>query len=147
MLSREELRELDIGCEATKRVLLQKAQDLVAGAHGMPVLTSKSCDGTPMNVKPDSRLRLGTTGKQVSTKGRKGEEFLVSNQFLRTRGLDGQVRTAVMLSEAVQLADTSAAATLSAARVGWKWLRELGHGGIAIEHFVWGRNGAHEARA
>ena len=72
VLSRDDVRDLEIGCEATKKVLLSKAQALVAGAHGMPVLTSKSCDGTPLNVTHESRVRLGTTGKQVTTKGRKG---------------------------------------------------------------------------
>ena len=140
-LARPELRELEVGCEATKKVLMRRALDLVSEAYGMPVLSSKSCDGTPLNIAHESRRTLGITGTQAVTKGRKGQEFLVSNQFLRTRGLGGDMQTSVLLSEAVPLPDTGASATLMAAQVGWKWLRELGHRGLAIEHFVWDRKG------
>ena len=138
VLYREDLRELDLGCEVTKRVFLQRALDLVTDAAGMPVLSSKSCDGTPMRVMHESRRNLGLTGTQVVSKGRHGAELLVSNQFLRTRGLNGVNQTAALFSEALPLQDTGASACLSAAREGWKWIRELGHRGCAIEHFVLG---------
>ena len=65
----------------------------------------------------------------------------MSKQFLRTFGLDGGCRTAVLLSEPAPLKDTTAAATSTAAQRGWTWIRELGHRGLALEHFVWDRKG------
>ena len=141
-LDRQQLRDMEVACHATKMVLDRKAEDLISNAGGMPVLSSKSCDGTPMNIRCSSSLQLGTTGKKVVTRGRRGVEFLVGHQFLRTRGLDGQLKTAVRLTEAVPLEhSTGTAAIWAASQQGWKWLRELGHRGCAIEHFVWDRKG------
>ena len=141
VLDRQELRDLEVACEASKMILDRKAEDLVRSAHGMPILSSKSCDGTPLNIFTSTKWDLGTTGKKQHTKGRKGAEFLVGHQFLRTKGLDGVQKTAVRLAEAVPLGETSASATLTAAMKSWKWLRQLGHRGCAIEHFVWDRKG------
>ena len=55
--------------------------------------------------------------------------------------MDGVNQTAVLFSEALPLQDTGASACLSAARQGWKWIKEFGHRGCAIEHFVWDRKG------
>ena len=140
-LSRDDLRALDIGCEVTKEVLRRRVVDLVDDASGLPILSSKSCDGTPINVAHWSNHHLPTGGK-VRVRGREGREFLVSNQFIRAFLPDDSTRTAVLKSEAVPLHEgKSAAAILAAAQRGWVSMRELGHTGPLIDHFVWDRAG------
>ena len=139
-LSRDDLKALDIGCEVTKEVLRRRVVDLVEDAAGLPILSSKSCDGTPMNVAHWSSRHL-PSGKKIRTRGREGREFLVSNQFMRCFLPDDSTRIAVLMAEAVPLKTKSAAAILSAAHQGWVDLRSLGHVGIQIDHFVWDRAG------
>ena len=71
-------------------------------ALGLPILSSKSCDDTPMNVAQWSNHTL-PTGKKVRVRGREGREFLVSNQFVRAFLPDVSTRTAVLMSAAVPL--------------------------------------------
>ena len=140
-LTRGDLKALDIGCEVTKEVLRRRVVDLVDAALGCPILTSKSCDGTPMNLAHWSSHLL-PNGKKVKTRGREGREFLVANQFVRAYLPDDSVMTAVLLSEAVPLHEgKSAAAILAAANQGWMYLRDHGHLGPLIDHFVWDRAG------
>ena len=140
-LSRDDLKALDVGCEVTKEVLLRRVQDLVRDARGGSILTSKSCDGTPINVALWTSHTL-RPGKKIKTKGREGVEFLVSNQFVRAFMPAGDTRTAVVMAEAVPLHKTKrAAAILAAAHKGWVDLRALGHKGPLIDHFVWDRAG------
>ena len=42
--------ELAVFCEASKYVMQLAAEELVEEAQGMPILISKSCDGTPISV-------------------------------------------------------------------------------------------------
>ena len=64
------------------------------------------------------------------------------NQFVRTVLPDGQQKTAVLINEAVPLYEgKTAPAILAAAHRGWAYLRDLGHAGLLIDHFVWDRAG------
>ena len=74
--------ELGIGCEVAKETLLRGAQHLVASSGRRPMLTSKSCDGTPITVA-HRETRHQPKGQKVKTTGRQCVEFLVQNQFLR----------------------------------------------------------------
>ena len=105
---------MGIGCEVTKAVLHRRVEDLVDDALGLPILSSKSCDGTPMNVAHWSNHTL-PTGKKVQVRGREGREFLVSNQFVRAFLPDDSTRTAVLMSEAVPLHEGKTARTVLAA--------------------------------
>ena len=133
--------QLGIACEASKEMLRTRAKLLLQEAGRGAVLTSKSCDGTPLVTTVHTRGKM-STGERVDAHGRAGREFLVSNQFFRSRRADGSWNTAVALSEPVVLAHgKSANAILEASRVGWKTLRQMGHAGPAVEHYCWDRAG------
>ena len=69
-------------------------------------------------------------------------EFLVQNQFLRTRHPIKGWETRVLLAEPIALAHgKSVNAILQASMKYWKWLRGMGHRGCVVEHFVWDRAG------
>jgi hypothetical protein len=129
-----------VACEALKQVLANRVQDLVRDSMGFPILSSKSCDGTPISTACQIRTTL-PCGKSTTVKGRKGKEFLVSNQFFRSRTPIGEWRDAVLLAEAIPLAQKSHLAILGAARKSWVTLRSLGHRGCSVEHYVWDRAG------
>ena len=137
----ERKRELPIACAAAKETLLRGAQRLVHEAAGRPILTSKSCDGTPITIVHRSTVHQ-PGGKAVRSHGRECKEFLVQNQFLRVdMGLDGW-QTKVLLSEPTPLTHgKSVPAILAASRANWYSLRQLGHTGCAVEHYVWDRGG------
>ena len=131
--------EIGVACEVAKDTLLRSARQLVDGAGGRPVLTSKSCDGTPITVTHRSVFEQ-PGGKKIRTTGRQCMEFLVQNQFLRTdMGSDG-MQTSVLLSEPTPLTQgKSVGAILGASRENWWTLRQLGHKGISVEHYCWDR--------
>ena len=134
-------REIDVVCEAGKAVLLRGVQDLVEDANGMPMLTSKSCDGTPMSLVHRSKRTL-PSGTAVRTQGRQGAEWFVKNQFVRARTPAGDWVTRVLLSEPVSLSyGKSVPAVLGACFKDWKRLRSMGHWGCSIEHYVFDRAG------
>ena len=140
-LSRDDLHDLGAACEAAKEMLVRKAQRLVRASNNMAVLSSKSCDGTPMNVAYIEGLQMPLTKKKFGIHGRRGIEFLVANQFLRTRLATGEWETCVVLAEATPLASKSAPAVFHAAQKHWRTLRSLGHRGPVIEHYVMDRCG------
>ena len=95
--------ELALGCEAAKETLLRSARDLVAQAGGKPMLASKSCDGTPI-MTMHRVAHQQPHGKNIRTAGRQCSEFLVANQFLRTRAsFGGGWDTKVIIAEATPL--------------------------------------------
>ena len=140
-LDRGDLHNLGAGCEAGKDMLLRNARRLVAGSNNLPVLSSKSCDGTPLNLAFIERKRL-PSGAKVRAQSRRGMELLVANQFLRTKTPQGGWDTSVLLGEAIPLTFTKIApAVFQAAQQHWKTLRALGQRGPAIEHYVMDRCG------
>ena len=132
--------EMPLACEVANATLLSGAQALVREAAGRPMVTSKSCDGTPITVTHRA-THVQPNGKKVKVSGRKGQEFLVCNQFVRTQmgGASG-MQTKVLLAEPTALVHgKTVPAILAACRQHWRRLRDLGHTGCAIEHYCWDR--------
>ena len=141
VLDKNSDHQLAIACEASKAMLKARAKLLVEAAGRGAVLTSKSCDGTPLVATVHYKAKL-SSGESVAGHGRAGHEFLVSNQFFRSRRADGSWNTSVTLSEPVVLSHgKSVNAILEASRAGWKTLRQMGHLGPAVEHYCWDRAG------
>ena len=141
VLSPHKTWEVGLACEVGKEVLRRVARQLIEDAEGAPVLSSKSCDGTPLVVAHRGSSTL-TSGKKVRTQGRECCEFLVKNQFLRTKDSDGKWKTAVLLGEPVNLIfGKSVNAIIQASLKDWDRVRDLGHMGCAIEHYVFDRAG------
>jgi hypothetical protein len=68
MLSKTQSPKVAAVCEAAKEMLLWKAKKLVADSLGLPLLSSKSCDGTPLRMKNySSRTLLPEMKKQKTT--------------------------------------------------------------------------------
>ena len=133
--------EIDVCCEAGKAVLKRGVEDLIADACSFPILTSKSADGTPMSLVHRSK-RLLPSGAAVRTQGRQGTEWLVKNQFVRTRTPGGEWITRALLSEPVSLVHgKSVPAVLGVCFKDWARLRDLGHWGCSVEHYVFDRAG------
>ena len=91
------------------------AIDLVREADGQPMLSSKSCDGTPIRSSHRTSFTL-PSGRIVRCHGRRSIEVLLQNQFLRT-DIPGQgLKTRVLLTDGVALEfGKSAQAIMSAA--------------------------------
>ena len=136
----ERKTELALGCEVAKETLLRGARALVERAGGRPILTSKSCDGTPLTTVHRSTHQQ-PQGKKIRSSGRQSSEFLVQNQFLRTRVSGGECwATKIILAEPTPLKHgKTAMAILSTSRETWYSLRQLGHWGLAVEHYCWDR--------
>ena len=139
-LEKNEERDLAVACEALKEVLSRRVRCIVRDNLGLPMLSSKSCDGTPLSVACSFRTSL-PSGKTITTKGRKGCEFLVCNQFVRCKLPTGEWSTSVLLAEPIPLSSKGVQSLLAAARQNWVTLRSIGHRGFAIEHYVWDRAG------
>ena len=130
-----------LACEAAKEMLIRRAKALIGESLGSPVLSSKSCDGTPIRTKFHASGTL-PSGKRVKSSGKQGREILVSNQFLRFKHPVEGWRGSCLLSEPVPLTCTkSAPAILSAARKTWASLRSLGATKCCVEHYCWDRAG------
>ena len=134
-------RQVAVGCEAVKEMLYIAAKDLVADVGNRPMLTSKSCDGTPVRTVHRSTHKL-PSGKTVLAHGHQSNEFMIVNQWMRARLVDESLATRVLLHEPVQLKfGKSVNAILSVCWARWFSLRQLGHHGIAIEHYAFDRAG------
>ena len=130
-----------VACEASKEILIRRVQFMIASSVGQPLLSSKSCDGTPVRAQFSANKAL-PTGKRVPTRGKMGKELLVANQFVRYNHPAEGWQTSCLLAEPVPLSEGKAAsAILSAARRTWKSLRSLGAKGGVLEHYCWGRAG------
>ena len=138
-LDKSSMWEAKVAAEAAKEVLKRSCRDLVDEAAGMPMLTSKSCDGTPIRVTHRTSTKL-PSGREVRSQGRAGQEFLVCNQFIRAEIPGSGWQTRVYLGEAVPLTHGKSAPSIIAASFrDWSTLRELGHHGCCVEHYVWDR--------
>eukprot|EP00974_Lingulodinium_polyedra_P019744 1909561-Lingulodinium_polyedra.AAC.1 len=91
-----------VACEAAKAVLIRAFDDLLSRNQGAPLLTSKSCDGTPINAVDRAQVKL-PSGKVVHCSGRAAHEFLVKVQWLRAIRADGSHETIVLLQAAQPL--------------------------------------------
>ena len=133
--------EIDIVCEAAKVVLLHGVQELVSDANRAPILSSKSCDGTPMSLVHRDK-RVLPSGRAVRSSGHQGVEWLVQNQFVRAQLPHGEWVTRILLSDPCILQYGKACqAILALSYKHWRTLRSLGHFGCSIEHYVFDRAG------
>ena len=101
-ISKHGEQAMSVACEAAKEVLSRSFDAILHRNQGSPLLTSKSCDGTPLNTVERSRLKL-PSGRVIQTQGRAGHEFLVKLQWLRALHADGSHESAVLLQEATPL--------------------------------------------
>eukprot|EP00974_Lingulodinium_polyedra_P068806 6663290-Lingulodinium_polyedra.AAC.1 len=137
-----DVRALEIGCEAAKEVLKGALSDLVKEARGAPILTSKSCDGTPVQGRKVHASSQLPSGSRVKTSSKHTLEVLVKNQFARAVLPGGEVKTRVRLQDPVPLEHGKSVPCIAAACLkDWQSLRELGHSGCAIEHYCFDRFG------
>ena len=61
--------QLPLACEVAKETLRRSAAELVREAAGLPMVTTKSCDGTPITVAHRSQVRQ-PGGKRARVTGR-----------------------------------------------------------------------------
>ena len=133
---------LDVAAEIVKETLEAAADQLVEEAAGWPMLCSRSCDGTPMQVSQHFTRALPGSGRKVHSVGKASKEFLVKNEFLRCLLPAHGTQTRVVLKEATSLEyGKSVPAILAPACAEWKTLRQRGHTGCAVEHYVFDRAG------
>jgi len=65
------MHELKVVCEASKEMLTRGVEGLVEESMGVPMMTSKSCDGTPLRVV-HKKTRSMPSGSKVVSKGKMG---------------------------------------------------------------------------
>ena len=109
----------------------------VTACAGTPAARSTSSDGTPISVK-STRHGVGPSGSFVRT-GRESHEFLVSHSLYRGHNQTSDTLQTVMnVNDAQPLTwGKSTPAQFEAMILGLKSLRQLGHTGIAVEHYIW----------
>ena len=66
MSDHERQTELGVACECAKETLRRGAAGLVRDAGGRPLLSSKSCDGTPLTVVRNDSYRMAS-GKRATS--------------------------------------------------------------------------------
>ena len=137
--------ELKVLTEAGKAVLEDGARQLVRDAGGLPLLCYRSCDGTPLSVhfRKSVELKFGPAGsKKRQISGKSAKEILVKNEFLRCQFPGGKWVTKIALKEPVSLDfDKSVPSILAVCAREWLTLRQRGHAGPAVEHYVFDRAG------
>ena len=133
------LREVEKLAEVLKHTTRAEAFELVAGAQGKPMLCSYSNDGTP--IRTTTRVvTSGSLGK-VRRVGGAGHELLVQRAVFRTRGgTSSGWQTFMMVRDPLPLVHGKGADAIFSASVEFlKTLRQMGHGGIAIQHYAFDR--------
>ena len=126
-------------CEASKAFFLDKARAEVAAANGGLVLQSYSSDGTPLQAKKRLQHQL-LGGKKVVRVGGSTQEYLVQQGFLRRFDVDGVAHTAAVLRDPMPLTEGKGAWPIFAAGCEFApTLREMGHMGIAVQHYLFDR--------
>ena len=139
-MDKEHLRTIDKYAEACKAVLLESAHEFVKGCGGSPMLTSKSADGTPLKVTYQQQSVM-PSGTRFTRSGKAGHEFLLKNQFIRG-DVNGDCASRCILQDPCPLHHgKGAGAIFAACAQHWRSLRQLGHPGIAIEHYCYDRCG------
>ena len=137
----EDAGEVSVACEACKEILVRRVRSMIEDSVGQPLLSTKSCDGTPVRAQY-SASKVLPTGMRVNSRGKQGKELLVANQFVRYNHPAEGWQTSCLLAEPVPLSEGKAAdAILAAARRTWQSLRSLGAKGCVLEHYCWDRAG------
>ena len=122
--------------ECGKQVLQEKAARLVKVARGKPVLFSYSNDGTP--IQTVKRLTATAAGhKPVHRTGKGTDEYLVQQSFYRYIDAQGEVHSALVLTDPMLLLHGKGAAAIFAASQQMAASpNQLGHKGISICHYT-----------
>lgn len=125
-------------CEVGKFYMQEQARDLVKNAGSAPLLVAYSSDGTRFQSKV--RYEREVQGVRVTRVGGSSAEYLVRQTFLRSIAADGQAKTVVVLRDPLPLREGEGAWNLFSAGVSFlPTLRQLGHEGIAIQHYCFDR--------
>ena len=131
-------REVDKLTEVLKFFTASEARQLVVSAHGRPTLCSYSNDGTPIRTTTRA-VSSGSMGKVVRVGGA-GHELLVQRAFFRTRGSTGEWQTAMQVRDPLPLVHGKGADAIFSAAVEFlRTLRQMNHGGIAVQHYSFDR--------
>ena len=135
-LDREEDEEVARLAVILKHSMFAKARRFVEKYSRNPVLMSFSSDGTPMlTVKRFLDMILGK--RKAHRQGGKNTELLVQRGFVKTIDASGVQEVCPMLCELVPLdLGKFALHVYSAALRFGPTLRQQGHVGIAINHYV-----------
>ena len=124
---KKDSREVDKLAEVLKHFTVAEARQLVADAHGRPIICSYSNDGTPMRTTTRV-VSSGSLGK-VKRVGGVGHELLVQRALFRTRGSLGDWHTVMQVRDPLPLVHGKGGdAIFSAATEFLKTLRQMGHG-------------------
>ena len=109
----------------------------VTACAGTPPACSTSSDGTPIAVKCTAVGEV-PSGSLVRT-GRESHEFLVSHSLYRGHNqTSDELENRMIVNDAQPLTwGKSTPAQFEAMILGSKSLRQLGHTGIAVEHYIW----------
>ena len=134
----EEGRKCDKLAEILKSHLNLQVRQLVADARGRPILCSYSNDGTPLRLRVHKTTE-SSMGK-ITREGGAGLELLCQRAVYRTRGSTGEWKTAIQIRDPLPLVHGKGAdANFSAAVEFLETLRQMGHGGIAVQHYSFDR--------
>ena len=124
--------------EALSSFTRAEAQRLVVGAKGAPLLCSYSNDGTPMIVR--KQIVTQGVGGTLSREGGASCELLCQRAMFRSRDSTGGWKTAIMIRDPVPLVHGKGAEPVFSAAVEFlRTLRQMGHWGIAIQHYAFDR--------
>ena len=139
-LSKDDLFELDVCCEAAKECMQASCTDLLKQAQGLAILNSKSSDGTPMSVQRRTSWSLHSM-RHVRTSNKEAVDFLVKNQFVRVR-IGSNWHTRAVLQEAMPLSNGKSVPAIQGCQLrDWRTLRQVGHAGPSVEHYAFDRCG------
>ena len=140
-LSRDEDRDLAHAAEASKKLLHEKRIDVVRQANGEPMLQSCQADGTPIVVS-ESLAATMPSGRTIRRSGRASHEFLVACEMTRHIATDGKSNSTIFVKEPTPLTNgTCTDQIVEAQRCQFQSLRQLGHWGGAVQHYVYDRKG------
>ena len=125
-------------CEAGKAFLNERVHNVIREAGEAPILSSYSSDGTP--IKTVQRMVAADDKHRVVRKGGSGMEYLVERFFVSAKKKFGQPVAAVSFRDPVPMtAGKSAWAIFACGRQFMPTVREMGHRGIAVNHYCWDR--------
>jgi len=134
-LTKSEMQEVEALAECVKQLLERRGRALVAASQGLPLLYSYQCDASPVTIAAQvaGSSRTGAVGPR---KGRQMVEYLMQRAILK-RGAEGHWDMAALLHDPVPLTKGKRARNLFSAACSFSpLLRQLGHRGVAIQHFV-----------
>ena len=116
----------------------QEASAVEACANSRPAFKTYSADGTPVQVTV--RYQNGQGDSRIIRRGKAGNEFFVERSYSLVFDHSGAPRVFCRFREPLSLVHGKGSWSLFACQVKFnRTLRQLGHRGIAISHYVWDR--------